>query len=171
MEWITKRDLALLESNTNEKVEIDLSNMGLFDENIEQIVLILAKYPRKEISLNLFGNNIRCKGAIFLSKLNNIYHIILTYNNIKNDGLIALVHNPSFKYIEMDDCVITDACLDIILQHYKGYDLRIYKNRNVSDDTIDKINQLTRHNYDIAYNNYDIAHNKPSQEKKEFDLL
>lgn len=157
MFWPKDRIKNLLQSDTTD-IEINLANLGLFNEEVAEVVTLLAEFPNKKISLNLFCNNIRDEGAHSLSQLNNVHCIDLTYNNIHDDGLIAIIMNPSFKYVELDRCSVTDACVDKVLNNFKGFDLRVYHNTGISEDSIKKINCLCRDNY----NKHQLVNNPTS---------
>lgn len=138
---ISQKHINLLLEEDKDVIEIDLTNCGLVNEDIVELVDILSEYPKKRITLNLYCNNIGNTGAMTLSTLNNVCSLNLCYNNVKDAGLLALIANPSFNYLDFHSCAITDACVDMILSTFKGRYINVHNN-SLSSDNIKKIEAL-----------------------------
>lgn len=62
--------------------ELDLSERGITDAEVEELVKLIKEFDVSIDSLNLYRNNISGSGAIALAELTSVREIILCFNNV-----------------------------------------------------------------------------------------
>lgn len=132
-------DVKNLLKSSCEKIDLDLSNQGLSDNDVERLVDLVKQYPGKDIRhLNLYCNDITDKGAKQLSSLENIVELDIGYNRIKNLGAKCLVQNSKIKGLSLSDNNITDDCVEFIIKTTKQVYLNL-ENNKIRQENLDKI--------------------------------
>ena len=99
---------------------IDLSNMGLFDVQVEIMISTLNKYEHIKY-LNFYRNNLGNESLKHIEGLNYIEDINLCYNNINNQGILDFIELMKIKS----------------LNNLKTLDLS--RNNKIKQETIDKL--------------------------------
>ncbi|SNW63017.1 Leucine-rich repeat-containing protein [Orpheovirus IHUMI-LCC2] len=81
------------------KGEVDLSERGLFDEDMDRVAEWIKCNPNV-LSINLYRNNITECGIIKLLSLDNISYLTVRYNDIsESKELIEALLNTNIKEI------------------------------------------------------------------------
>ncbi len=112
--------------NENTK-EVDLSDQGLFDNVIDEIVSLLNKIPRVQ-SLVLYRNNLGNESASKLAKLKHILSLNLSANNFSDDSILPLLENQKFTRINLSRNNISKHGIDIILERKGNRDINTSEN-------------------------------------------
>lgn len=130
-----------LSTTTEELVKIDLSNQGIIDSDIKELADVLGKYPKKKIFLNLYGNNIGDSGAKEISMLINVINLNLSHNNVRNDGVIALINQPAIRSLDLSDNKgISDSCFETILT-FASQEYLVLMGTHVTEENLQKIRE------------------------------
>ena len=118
---LRKHVVKIIQANDPNIDHIDLSNLGLFDEDVEELVGLLASNPYIT-SLNLSQNNIRSNGAKALAQLPNLKTLDISENGIGDLGVKYLLRNNSIKWLDLSDNGITDEGARRILKVVARYE-------------------------------------------------
>ena len=95
---------------------LDLSNSGLFDEDIDVLVPLL-KDNAYITTLKLHRNNLSASGTKQLASLTTIHTLILSENDIGDDGVELLAKNKNIKTLNISNNNLHDKGAQILAEY------------------------------------------------------
>lgn len=124
--------------------KLDVSEEGLFDGDIKELVKLINNTNTKIDYINLYRNNIGDEGAVYLSTLKNVTRLNLGYNNIGDEGAISLFTSQIID-LDISDNSLSDKSIEFFLE--KGTQLRLQvNNRKINIDLLKKLKQKLEEN-------------------------
>lgn len=130
---------------------LDLRDMGLYAQDMEELVELIQLNQVKIDFLNLYRNNINDEGAIILSRLTaeSIGRLNVGYCDLSDKGAIALIHSQLTK-IDLSDNSLTDKSVNVFLQEGKQTYLIFYRNRRISEEKLLAAEEKVEQNKQLA---------------------
>lgn len=103
---------------------IDLSMLGLLNQEIEEIVKLIEEKSTEEQIILLLGHNNLDDGSLnSLAKLTKVKRLNLDKTDIRgdNNSLIPLLQNNYIKALSFVGCSLCNVALDEIIEHTKQH--------------------------------------------------
>lgn len=134
------------------------NNAGLRDEHVPRLVAFLKNHP-EITSVFLSHNTISNAGACQIAELESVQYLDLSNNQIKDEGIKALVANTHIKSLLLDSNSISKTCAEFLLEGDRLTHLEYFKiGRNLlQGDYPDLFKQLHKMNDSLSSQSSDIS--------------
>jgi hypothetical protein len=122
---------------SNTEISLDLKNLGLFDEDIKELEILLE--DKKNItSIDITKNNIGSDGCKNLARLQYVKKMNLSRNNIGDKGLKVLLENKkNIEELDLSENCITDKGVKLLVESGINFKkLNLFGNGKISSNGI-----------------------------------
>lgn len=165
-----------------ELIEIlDLSEQGLGDDDVKELVELICKNEVTINYLNLYRNNITDEGASHLASLTTIKRINLCYNNIGDNGAKSLFRSKIYD-IDLSDNALSNESVNFFLKHGQQTSLNVYQNGKIDGNKFEAIEVKLKQNLNLQkksqssyasisiFDNNTLSHSRLKQEPESIEV-
>lgn len=134
---IEKFILDKIEKKDSNTTVIDLSNQGLFDNDLDILITALNNNPIIQ-TLELYRNNLGNGSSNKLAQLKHIRTLNLSANNFSDDGVKPLFMNTSIVNLDLSRNNLSDNAATLISEYAVQQTINVNEN-DLSPDALKKV--------------------------------